>query len=174
MKRLTRILLLCVLACSTLAHADEASKRTKIDQLFVVMKMDHLMQQIMDQSAAQGEKIATNIFGNAPMSDADRKILTDFENKMQALLKDQLAWDKMKPAYLDLYAATYSEEDIDGILGFYKSTAGQHMVEKTPTLYSASQQIVMGRMQTIQPQLQQMTKDLTEQVQAAHKPENPK
>jgi hypothetical protein len=41
-------------------------------------------------------------------------------------------------------------------------------VEKNPELLTASQKIVMGRFQEVQPQMQAMTKDLMNQLIAAH------
>ncbi len=151
-----------------LAHADDASKRAKLDQLFVLMKLNSLMDQMMKAGMSQGEQIGKSMFGNRPMSPDDQKILNAWELKVSALLQSTLSWKKLEPAYIDLYASTYSEEDIDGMLAFYKTPAGQHMVEKTSGLLTASQAIVMTRFKEVQPQMEALTKDLMTQLAAAH------
>jgi hypothetical protein len=151
-----------------MAHADEASKRAKLDELFKAMKLDSLMQQMMAAGMKQGEQLAKTIVGDKEMSAGDRKILDAYEGKVSTLLQTTLAWDKLKPAYLDLYASTYSEEDVDGMLAFYRTPAGQHMVEKTPELAQASQKIVLGKMQGISVQLQDAMQEMMTQLKAAH------
>jgi hypothetical protein len=150
------------------AHADEASKRAKLDELFKAMKLDTLMQQMMSMGMKQGEQVARTIVGDKPMSAEDRKILDGYEAKVSTLLQSTLSWEKLKPAYMDLYASTYSEADVDGILAFYRTPAGQHMVEKTPELAQASQKIVLARMQGITSQLQEDAQQLMAQLKAAH------
>ena len=150
------------------AHADDASKRAKLDELFKAMKLDTLMQQLLSAGIKQGEELAKTVVGDKPISADDRKILDEYEKKVSVLMADTLSWDKLKPAYLDLYSSNYSEADIDGMLAFYKSPAGQHMVEKTPELTSASQKIVIGKMQAISPELQGDLSDMVKQLKAAH------
>jgi hypothetical protein len=156
-----------------LAHADDATKRAKLDQLFVLMKINSLMDQTMQTSMAQGEQIASGMFGGKPPSTEDQKILDAYKLKMSTLLQSTLSWQKLEPSYIDLYASTFSEEDIDGMIAFYKSPAGQHLVEKNPAILTASQKIVLARFQDVQPQIQAMTKDLMNQLIAAHPDLNP-
>jgi hypothetical protein len=172
LRKLPILALIFVLALP-LAHADDASKRAKLDQLFVLMKINALMDQIMQTSMAQGEQVASTMFGGKPPSPEDRKILDAYELNLSTLLKNTLSWDKLEPSYVDLYASAFSEEDIDGMIAFYKSPAGQHMVEKSPELLTASQKIVLGRFQNVQPQMQAMTKDMMNQLMAAHPELNP-
>jgi len=151
-----------------LAHANEATKRAKLEELFTVMKMNSLMDQMMQAGMKQGEQIGRSMFGNKPISPEDQKIFDAWKVKATALMENTLSWDRLKPQYVDLYAKTYSEEDVDGMLAFYKSPAGQHMVEKTPSLLEASQKIVMDRMQDSQPQMQALVQNLIDQLVAAH------
>lgn len=167
LRKLSLIALLFALTLPA-ARADEASKRAKIEELFTLMKLDSLMQQVLTSSMKQGEQAGRSLFGEKPVAPADQKILDAFEAKMTTLLTNTISWEKLKPAYLDLYASVYSESDVDGMVAFYRSSAGQHMIDKTPELLTASQKIVMDRMVAVQPQLQDMMKDLAAQVAAAH------
>ena len=70
-----------------------------------------------------------------------------------------------------LYVSTYSEPEIDGILAFYKSPAGTAMLAKTPELATRSLAISQDRMKVLQPELQDLARQLGEKLQAAGKPE---
>ena len=80
-------------------------------------------------------------------------------------MKDSFSWEAMKPDYVKLYSDLYTEEDLDGIITFYKSPAGQAMLTKTPELLKKSSEIAMNRMTVLQPKLQQMIEDFRKQVQ---------
>jgi hypothetical protein len=150
------------------AHADEASKRVKIEEMFTVLKMDSMMKQMMNQGLAQGKEVAKSMMGGAPMTAADQKIMDDYMAKVFAVVSDRLSWEKLEPAYIDLYASAYTEEEVDGILAFYKSPVGQALLAKTPELITKSGAIVNGRMQELGPRMQEVMADLQKQLQAAH------
>jgi hypothetical protein len=151
-----------------LAHADEASKRAKIEEMFTVLKMDAMLKQMMAQGMAQGEQAAKSIFGEQPTTDADKKIKEEYLTKLNAAVSDALSWQRLKPAYIDLYADAYTEEEIDGILSFYKSPVGQSLLAKSPELMAKSGEIVSARMQELTPQLRQITEEAVKQFTAAH------
>jgi uncharacterized protein len=154
------------------AHADEASKRAKIEEMFTILKMDSLMKQMMDQGLAQGRQAAKSMMGDTPVTPADQKIIDDGLAKMVSVISDVISWEKLRPAYVDLYASAYTEEEIDGILTFYKSPVGQTLLAKTPDLITKSGAIVNGRMQELGPRMQQVTVDLQKQLRAAHPEKN--
>ena len=150
------------------AHADEASKRAKIEEMFTVLRMESLMNQMMSQGMAQGRETVKQMMGDTPITAADQKIIDDSTAKMVAVVSDILSWEKLKPAYVDLYASAYTEEEVDGILAFYKSSVGQTLLAKTPELITKSSAIVNGRMQEMGPRMQAVMADLQKQIRAAH------
>lgn len=150
------------------AHADEASKRAKIEEMFTLLKMDSLMQQIMNQSLTQGKEVAKQMIGDTPITPADQKIMDDYLAKVVAVVSDVFSWKKLEPAYADLYASAYTEEEIDGILAFYKSSVGRALLAKTPELVTKSGAIVKDRMQELGPRMQEIVGDLQKQLKAAH------
>jgi hypothetical protein len=155
------------------AHADEASKPAKIEEMFTVLHMDRTMKQMMDMGLAQGKQAATSMMGDQPMTPADQQIMEDYLAKLYVAVTDVLGWEKLKPAYVDLYASEYTEEQVDGILALYKSPVGQALLEKTPALITKSSAIVNARMQDFGPRMQQITEDMKKQLAAAHSDKAP-
>ena len=150
------------------ARADEGSKRAKIEELFNLEKMDSMMQQMAKQGLAQGADVVKNTLAGRTMTDIDKRILAEYVTKMNALIMEQFDWQKVKPAYIDLYISAYSEEEVDGILAFYKSPVGQVMLAKDPELVAKTGEILRARMQALGPQMQKVLADMRRQLHAAH------
>jgi hypothetical protein len=86
------------------------------------------------------------------------------QDKVAGIVSDAVAWDKLKPAYLKLYLDAYSEEELDGIVAFYKSPAGQAMVTKTPELMTKASDIVRQKIAEVQPDLAKIVSDFASQT----------
>lgn len=62
-------------------------------------------------------------------------------------------------AFTKLYADTFTEQQIDDLLAFYRSPTGQVIVEKTPVLLTQSTVMIQKRMAAVNPELQTLLKD---------------
>ena len=107
------------------------------------------------------------------LTDADKKIMDNFMAKLMAAMRETMGWQKIKPEFVDLYAKAYTEEEVDGLLTFYKSPVGQSMLAKTPQLMQQSMAISQTHMQELQPKLKQLMDDMKQEFDAAHS-EKPK
>lgn len=169
MRRVLIAAALVVLATPGLAHADEASKKAKVEQILVITHSDKTFNMMVENGMKQGEQAAMSLFGDpSQMSAKDKEILANFESKMLATFKAESGWETMKPELVALYAKTYTEEEIDSILAFYKSPAGQAMIEKTPEIIAQSSAIAQGHFQTMQPKLQALFLEFKKEIDAAH------
>ena len=163
---LSLALLTGIVGLASVAHADDASKRAKVQELLSVMKIEGLTTQVMGSVSQQTQALAQHQFGASPTPD-QQKQLTDFQGKVSTLVSDAVGWKAMEPDFVKLYSDTYTEPEIDGILGFYKSPVGQSMLAKAPELAQKSQGIVQQRMVAIQPQLRQLVQDFIKQTTPA-------
>jgi hypothetical protein len=64
-----------------------------------------------------------------------------------------------------LYADTYTEQEMDGIIAFYKSPAGEAMLAKTPAIMAKANELVQQQMATVMPEIQKLIKDAAAQKQ---------
>jgi hypothetical protein len=100
------------------------------------------------------------------MTDDQKLKLADFKTKVNDLVADMMSWNTLEPDYVKLYADTYTEADLDGIIAFYRSPVGEKMLEKTPDLLKASSTIAMNHMGLVEPKLQQMMNDFEQQMKS--------
>jgi hypothetical protein len=153
---LTFILSAMLLAWAPLAHADEASKDAKIQEMMRLTHMDQMLTQMLNQmksnATAQMEK--TEIPSEA------KAHAQEMQSKMMTLIADKLSWEKAEPAFAKIYADTFTESELDGIVAFYTSPVGQAMIEKTPELMQKSMSVGQQLMGDIMPQIQQMIEQM--------------
>ena len=162
--RFCSVLLSCTLFFAVFAaHADDASKAIKVEELFKVAHIDQLSTQVMQQTFDQINSGMMQQMMGVKLTPEQQKRADEFSAKVQKLIADGLGWKNLEPDYAKLYEATYTEDEIDGILAFYKSPSGQAMVEKSPMLVKQSSAIVQERMHAIMPQLQQLMREYTTQ-----------
>ena len=130
--------------------ADEASKKTKIDEMLQLTHSDQMMKQSLEQvKSMQMEQMK-----KMDLPAEARAHSEEIQQKLMALLADRMSYEKMKPVFVQLYADVYSEDEIDGIVSFYKSPAGKAMLDKMPQL-----------MQRMMLMIQKLTGDMQTEMQ---------
>jgi hypothetical protein len=165
MKSITRILLALLLFTPLFAHADEAGKKAKIDELMQLTNMNHLMDQMLSQMTQRMKTSASEQEDTLNLTPAQKTVYENYQQKISQLITDSVNWDKMKPIMVQVYSETYTDQELDGILTFYRSPAGKAMVAKSPQLMTKTMTLMMEQMKTLQPQIEQLTKDMATQIQ---------
>lgn len=169
MKFITRILLAVFLVVPLAVHAQEtatsSSKQAKVEELLQLTHMDHLMSQMIDQMTARMKASADQQAATMNFTPEQKTIYDDYQQKLNQLLASYLNWDKMKPVMVQVYSDTYTDDELNGILNFYRSPAGQAMVAKSPQLMNKTMSAMMQQMSTLQPQVQQLSKEFAEKMQ---------
>ncbi|MGC9197809.1 MAG: DUF2059 domain-containing protein [Acidobacteriaceae bacterium] len=168
MKRWIGILtgaLIMVLALAPLqARADEASKEAKVKQLFAVMRMDSNLDGMLQAMRQHIQMTAQNGEGNQPMTPARKAIEQKFINNAQQVMNQSFGWPQLEPAYVKLYMNTYTESQLDGMLAFYKSPAGQAMLNHASQVRDGVMQIVHSRMGEFASRMQALQQQYTQQM----------
>jgi hypothetical protein len=154
MKRWVVMLAVVMVMAPMGARADEASKTAKVKELFALTHVDHSLDRMRSAMEQQVQATAKNAPGAEQMTPEKKKIQQEYIDNSMKVVDQQFGWPVLEPAFLRLYSDAYSESDLDGILAFYKSPAGQAMLAKAPELSSGLMEIVHGRMGDFQPKMQ--------------------
>jgi hypothetical protein len=158
--------LLCGLGLVSLRAAPPSDQ--SIEQLLRVMQVDKLLDQMvtqMDSGMRSGmEKgLQQSLNGKTP-TPAQQAQISEFEKKLSAVMKDELSYPKMKDVYLQVYRETFTQDEVNGIMAFYSSPAGQAMVQKTPVAMQKASALMQGRIgpmtQKLQAMMEQFQKDV--------------
>jgi uncharacterized protein len=138
------------------ALAQDAARKAKIEEMFRITNMDRMVQQIMSQmKTVIDQQLSTMKL--PPEAEAEAQ---ESQDRMMKLIAERMSWEKMKPAYIQLYDEVFTDEELDGILAFYRSPAGRAMIEKTPLLMTKAVALSQKQMGDLQPEIQKMMKEL--------------
>jgi len=96
-----------------------------------------------------------------------KRVLDELPGKMAALMQEQMSWAHMRPMYVQIYKNVYSQDDVDGMLAFYQTAAGQALIEKAPLVM----QMTLAQVQAMMPMLTEKLSSMMRQVvQDPHAP----
>ena len=164
MTRKLLTLLTALLLTLPLAHADDASKRTKVEDLLTLTKANQMVDQMLSQMTSAMKAQTDQQTADAHFTPAQQKLADQFQTRMQAIMQQFVSTDHLHPIFVQLYMDTYTEDELDGILTFYRSPAGQAFLAKTPQLVSRTVTVMQEQMADLQPQIQQAAKDFADQM----------
>jgi hypothetical protein len=173
---LLRILLILTLSGSFVRAADTPSpapsappSEASIRQLLevaqahklvdsVMAQMDNLAQQTIAQ-ATKGQQISPKV-----QKDIDRRRV-----ELAAMMKELLDWKKLEPMYVRIYQKTFSQQEIDGMLAFYKTPAGQAVLSKMPAAMQNTMDEMQAAMGPVMQKMEQMQQDVVAEIKAEGK-----
>jgi uncharacterized protein len=113
------------------AQGQPASEES-IRDLMMITNSKALLEQTYDQLDGMIEKSMDEAMAGKKGTAEQQKLTGEMRAKMVELIRTELGWEKLEPAYIKLYASTFSQAEIDGMNAFYKSEAGQAVIAKMP------------------------------------------
>src|SRR5579871_5041557 len=163
MRIATTLALVSILALSTPAFANDApASDASIRQLLELSNAQQLLDGIKGQVNTMMSQTLQQATQGKPVSPEKQAILDDMRTRIMAAFDDNLSWDALQPMYTRVYKAAFTQDEIDGIIKFYKTPAGKAMVKKLPIVL----QHVMTEMQALmQPTLQKVREIQAEEMQ---------
>jgi uncharacterized protein len=131
------------------------------DQIASVAKMLPAMMQ--QQMAAQMKQMQQDHPEMQAMTEEQKQAFTKVLSKLMGRVVDLFTPEEMIADMTGLYQKHMTRSDIDGIIVFYSSPAGQHLLDMQPVILQEYMPLVMQRVQDrIKPLTDEITKELTE------------
>ena len=138
------------------------------DQLASVTKMvPALVQQQMKAHMQQMRKDHPEM---ALMSEEKQQAAGMVMDKFMARVFDIYTPDEMISDMAGIYQKHLSRSDVDGMIAFYSTPAGQHMVAMTPVIMQEYMPLVMQRMQE---RMKPLTDEMSKEMEQIAKPAAP-
>ena len=138
------------------------------DQLATVTKMmPALVQQQMKAHMQQMRKDHPEM---ALMSEEKQQAAGMVMDKFMARVFDIYTPDEMISDMAGIYQKHLSRSDVDGMIAFYSTPAGQHMVAMTPVIMQEYMPMVMQRMQE---RMKPLTDEMSKEMEQIAKPAAP-
>ncbi|MBU8921174.1 MAG: DUF2059 domain-containing protein [Bacteroidales bacterium] len=163
MRRIVAVTIVFVFAWLTVANANETQNRALAEELLDAMEMQETIEKsfemVKEMIPAQMKAMGVS---EEATSDEDKEAA----QKMTDLIMKEVSWDNLKDDYITIYAETFTEEELRGLVAFYKSHVGRKFIEKQPELMKRSMQISQMKMMELMPKIQALTQEMEDQETA--------
>lgn len=160
---------LLAIALTAVVHAATPSSAS-IDALLTVTKAESIVRAMTaDSDGMMRQGIKESLKGVA-VSAQEQAALDAMVARFVRIMSDESSWEKMRPMYVQLYQETFTQEEIDGLLAFYQSPAGQALINKMPqvtrNVMSMTQARLMPMMQKFREATQQSLMEISQKRSA--------
>jgi hypothetical protein len=148
------ILLFALLSAPLVAQSSSVDRRARLEHLLQLMNMELVKEQMIDQ-------VFRSLLSSMP-SNVPREIrpkVEEAKRKVLELIKRRFSWQVMKPQYMKLYEEAFTDEEIDGMIAFYSTPAGQSCLKKIPIVMQRSMVIGRDAMMELNPEIQRIFKE---------------
>lgn len=109
-----------------------------IEKLFAASKSDQMLDSMMSNLTPVIRNSAIQSFGAKAVNLEQLESIEQQIAKIVPIMRDEMAWVKMKPMMTQIYVEALTQEDVDGLISFYESPTGRVMIEKMPTVFQKS------------------------------------
>ena len=130
-----------------------------VDRLMVVMQVQSQLETMYAQVLPAMQSSMRQTLATQLRSDEAARLFDAVLPRVNALMLEQLGWARLKPDFARIYAETYSQDEIDGLIAFYGGPLGAALIRKMPQLLNRSIQLMQERMAPMLQQVAQVTKE---------------
>ena len=145
---------------SSVSYADEVSRKVIAEDLLTAMKSDQMIKPVFNQVRSMMEQQ----FAQMGAPEAMRPILKKYIEKVLNVMEETLNWQKLKADIVSIYVQTFTEDELSGMLAFYKSPVGQSVIDKMPIAMQNSMLIMQKHMPQIQVKLRQISEEMAQEI----------
>ncbi|HEY1313543.1 MAG TPA: DUF2059 domain-containing protein [Steroidobacteraceae bacterium] len=162
------LLIVCLtasLACSATAFANDApASDDSIREMLAITNAHKLIDTIKLQinslvAAAQQQAVQ-----GKPLTPEKQAIIDRMQTRMQAALDEMLNWQTLEAMYVRIYRASFTQDELDGMMAFYRTAAGQALINKMPLVTQNLMSEVQGQMKPMQEKIQQIQREATQEL----------
>lgn len=162
-----RIGLVAALVLATIAGgAHAAASPESVEKLMQVMKVQQQLETIYSQTLPAMQNVMRQSLGGQMQSADAERMFNAVMPRVNAVIRDELSWARLKPDFATIYAETFTQQEIDGLIAFYQGPIGSALVNKLPQLSQRSMQMMQQRMPAVMQRAMQVAKEEVEKEQA--------
>lgn len=166
MRKLLAAGMLMALSVGQAMAADQVPSDASLHELLDVMHAHSLLDSVL---ARADETIHARVqagMQGKTLDPSQQKIMAEGEHRMADLMKRELTWEKMEPVYLEIYRKSFSQKEVNDMIGFYKTPSGQSVMAKMPAAMQETSQIVTAKIKVMMPEMMKIAQETGNQLNA--------
>ena len=135
-----------------------------IRQLLEITQAKKILQAATEQMDTLFDGLVKKQLEGENVSSEQQQAIRERRKAAEGMVKELLSWESMERLYLKVYAETFTQSEIDGMIAFYSTQTGRAVIAKLPLATRNTMSEMQQRMQQMIPKLQQMAKETAEEV----------
>lgn len=171
-----RWIVMGVLAASVSGAFAAPPSPESVERMLAASKAEALVESMRPQIHNMMKEAAKQASQGKPVTPPEQKVFLQFLDKVNAVIAEETSMAKLKPMFIEIYTANFSQEEVDGITAFYESPVGQSLLAKQPAVIQAVMQGMPQRLAGMTEKLKKLDQEMRIELKAvreAAKPETP-
>lgn len=152
-------------AISIPAFAQPASKDS-VKELLKITKSEQFLGQMSPQISNMMHSSIQKFTQGKQLTTKQELALVNYSQELGKIMQEELTWAKLEPEMIKIYAEEFTQEEIDGMIQFYKTPVGQSTIDKMPIVMQKSMQVGYKQMDAITPKIMQAAEKFAKEMQA--------
>ncbi len=144
-----------------------------IEQLMKITQSEKMMDAIKMQSHGIWKQIVQEMIDQKQIDPKKREEMDQFlsrlEPKFNKIMDEQMSWEKLKPAMVQVYQDSFTQKEIDDQIAFYNTPSGQSMIQKMPVVIQRSMTIMQQQYAPMMRQMEIAVEETTAEMKAEKK-----
>lgn len=87
------------------------------------------------------------------------RFLKIFSAKVSKIMDEEMAWDRLKGDYMQIYRESFSQKEVNDLIAFYESPTGRAFVQKMPIVMQKSMVLMRQRLGPMVQKIQQAAQE---------------
>jgi hypothetical protein len=174
MNKLLATAMVWTLMCGNAVAANNApASDASIREMLELTNARQMLDGVKGQMTTMMNTTMQNATRSQTITPERQAVLDRMATRMSAVVTDMMNWDDMLPMYLRTFRAAFTQDEIDGVIKFYKSPAGKAYIKKMPVVMQHVMQEmpefikpVQEKMLAVQKESLQELKDLKDKEDA--------
>ena len=159
MKLLSSLVVAACLFCTQVSAQEVKPSDASLKELMQLVNASDLLKGVDQHMDVVYQNMVQQITKGQAVTAQQQKALDDFHGKMKDILHRQLSWDKLEPQVMQVYRDTLSQDEVDGIIVFYKTPAGQAVIKKMPLIMQATMTMMQKNIPSMMAEVQEAAKE---------------
>jgi uncharacterized protein len=144
--------------------AETPPTQESIQELMSLTDLRKTIEGVAQNMEASTEASVRQAFVGQGLSQKQERLLREMSAKMVAIFKEEMSPEILEPMYIEIYRNALTQQEVDGMIAFYKTEAGKAVMGKMPSITRQALEVTLRRMQTFMPRLQQIQQEMLQRM----------
>jgi hypothetical protein len=162
--RLATALVWILMSAGAAAANNAPASDASIREMLELTNARQIIEGVKGQMTAMMNTATQNATRGQTLTPERQAVIDRMSAKMSAVASDMLTWDALLPIYLRTYRDSFTQDEIDGVIKFYKSAAGQAYVKKLPLVMQNVMREMQGVMKPAQEKMMAIQRETAQEL----------